>query len=165
MKRIRWATVAALGAAAACDGGGGPGPVPVPTCINSGGQAVTLPVVGAYQALPPLANASCFTFPGNASSTNPVEYLLVAQLATDSPGTSAPFILDGDTLHPALPAQGADAMSRGGLKLPERFHDFLRLQERSHWAGMPPAPRSGAPGSARASTPPPVVGDVRSFSV
>lgn len=165
VKRIRWATLAALGAAAACDGGGGPGPVPVPTCINSGGQAVTLPVVGAYQALPPLANAGCFTFPGNASSTNPVEYLLVAQLATDSPGTSAPFILDGDTLHPALPAQGADAMSRGGLKLPERFHDFLRLQERSHWAGMPPAPRSGAPGSARATSPPPVVGDVRSFSV
>ncbi len=164
VKRIRWATVAALGAVAGCDGGSGSGPVPVPACSTSGGQAVNLPIVGAYQALPPLANAGCFTFTGNTSPTNPVEYLLVAQLATDSPGTSAPFILDGDTLHTALAAQGA-AMSRGSLGLPERFHDFLRLQERSHWAGMPPAPRSGAPGSARATSPPPAVGDVRSFSV
>ena len=125
---------------------------------------MTLPVVGAYQALPPLANAGCFIFPGN-TSTNPVEYLLVAQLATDAPGTSAPFVLDGDTLVTALAAQGAGALTRGGLKLPERFHDFLRLQERSHWAALPPAPRTAAPGFARASRPPPVVGDPRTFSV
>ncbi|MGH7614373.1 MAG: hypothetical protein ACREMW_10095 [Gemmatimonadales bacterium] len=163
VKRIRWATVAALGTVAGCGGSESTGPVPVPTCSTSGGQALSFPVVGAYQFLPPLANAGCFIFPGNSSPTNPAEFLLVAQLATDAPGTSAAFILDGDTLHPALAAQGAP--SRGGLALPERFHDFLRLQERSHWAGLPPAPRSAAPRSPRAASPPPVVGDVRSFSV
>ena len=164
-KQIRLVTLAALGAVAGCDGGSGTGPVPVPVCSTSGGQTLNFPVVGAYQALPPLANAGCFIFPGNPSPTNPVEYLLVAQLATDSPGASAAYIFDGDTLHPVLAAQGMGAIKRGGLGLPERFHDFLRLQERSHWAALPPAPPAAAPGSARAASPPPVVGDVRSFSV
>jgi len=165
VKRIRWVTVAALGAVAACDGGSGSGPVPVPACNTTAGQTLNLPGVGAYQALPPLANAGCMIFPGNPSPTSPVEYLVVAQLATDSPGASAKYLLDGDTLHPVLAAQETGAISRGDLGLPERFHDFLRLQERSHWAGLPPAPSAVAPGSARASSPPPVVGDVRSFSV
>jgi hypothetical protein len=155
-------TSAALGVVAACDGGGGTPPALL--CNNSGSQTVNL-AVGAYQALSPLANAGCVIFPGNASPATSVEYLVVPQLATDSPGASAAYLLDGDTLHPALAARETGAISPGAPALPERFHDFLRLQERSHWAGLPPVPLGAARGAAPAATPPPVVGDVRSFSV
>jgi len=163
VKRIRWVTVAALGSVAACLAGRGMQPGPV-FCSTSAGLTLSLPV-GAYQALAPQANAGCVIFPGNASPTDSAEYLVVAQLATDAPGASAKYLLDGDTLHPVLAAQGAGAMSRGDLGLPERFHDFLRLQERSHWEGLPPAPPGAALAPARAASPRPVVGDVRSFEV
>jgi hypothetical protein len=118
-----------------------------------------------------LANAGCLIFPGNASPTQSVEYLTVPQIATDAEGATAAFVLDGDTLHLALSAAGraeVGAASRAGLGLAERFHDFLRREERTRFARLPPALQgTGAGGAAeRASRlPPPVEGSVRGFSV
>ncbi|MGH7537278.1 MAG: hypothetical protein ACREMF_01470 [Gemmatimonadales bacterium] len=152
--------LAALAVLVACDGGAGPS---TPVCNTAGGQAVTM-AVGAYQTIPPLANAGCFTFPGNASLTETTQYLLAPQIATDSAGTSALFLLDGDTLHPAVSAAAGAAASRAGLGVAERFHDLLREEERTHWARLPRAPRMAGPlGATR--FPPPTVGSSRTFSV
>jgi hypothetical protein len=134
----------------------------VAQCRTAGGQSVTL-AVGAYQAIPPVPNAGCLIFPPNASVTDSAVYLLVAQLATDSPGATAAFLLDGDTLHaPTAAARSAAAPAAADLGL--RFHDFLRREERTGWATVPPAPlATRAPSATR--MPPPNVGDARAFSV
>jgi hypothetical protein len=134
-------------------------------CSTAGGQAVSL-AAGAYQSLPPLASVGCLIFPGNASPAQPIEYLLVPQIATDAEGATAAFLLDGDTLHPALAAHVGGPPSRDDLSLALRFHDYLRTQERTHWAGLPPLPQ-GAQAATVTTTqlPPPVVGSTRGFSV
>jgi hypothetical protein len=136
-------------------------------CSTTAGQSVTLPVAGAYQSIPPLANAGCLTFPGNVSMSATVEYLLVPQLATDSQGATAGFILDGDTLHPVAAAGSSTAPSRGPTGSGDRFHDFLRWQERSRFAQVGAAPSGGVPAApVRAGRlPPPAVGDQRTFGV
>ena len=162
-KRSRWTALAALGALAACDGNG---TGPVALCDRNVSQNVTL-AVAAYVALAPGANAGCLIlFPGNASSTDSAEYLVVPQIATDAEGATAPFLLDGDTLHPVLAAQLAGPVPPDGAGVAEQFHDFLRAQERHHWPALGPAPRVAA-AEAMPGTPfpPPVVGNVRVFSV
>ncbi len=149
------------GALAACDSG--TGPPSVSQCRTAGGQSVTL-AVGAYQAIPPVANAGCLIFPGNASVTDSAVYLLVPQLATDSQGATAAFLLDGDTLHTLATAAASVAAPAAALDPGLRFHDFLRREERTEWATLPLAPRATrAPSATR--LPPPNVGDPRTFSV
>lgn len=160
VEAIAFAVCSAL---TACDGGGGGDPPPVTQCSTTGGQSVSLSV-GAYQAIPPVANAGCLIFPGNASTTDSVVYLLVPQLATDSQGATAPFLLDGDTLHTVtgLSAPGSAPAAAPDLGL--RFHDFLRREERTRWARLPvAASATRAPRATR--LPPPNVGDTRTFSV
>ena len=147
---------------AGCRSSGGTAPPTSVSCKTAGGQNVTLAVSG-YQAIPPLANAACLLFPGNASSTDSALYLLVPQLATDSQGATAPFILQGDTLHPLLAAamtQGAAPASDMGM----RFHDFLRTVERTHWGAIG-GPRVSAAQAAPFQGPPDTLGNVRQFSV
>jgi hypothetical protein len=121
--------------------------------------------VGSYQARPPLPSAGCFIFPGNASTTDSTFYLLAAQLATDAEGATAAFILDGDTIHPAL-AASANPLTASGLGLGERFHAFLRQQERSHYAGVALAAQTAAAAPAPAQLAgPPTVGSTRTFKV
>lgn len=115
-------------------------------CNNAAGQTVSL-AAASYVSLAPPADAGCLLFAGNASATDSVHYLLVPQLATDSPGATSGYVLDGDTLHQAL-------------------HAFLRRQEQSRFAAIPLAPGTVGPGVARAARlPPPVVGSTRTFSV
>jgi hypothetical protein len=119
--------------------------------------------VSAYQAIPPVANAGCLLFPGNSSSTDSALYLLVPQLATDSQGATTHFILQGDTLHPALAAAMAQrpaTVSDVGMQ----FHDFLRTVERTHWGAIG-GPRVGAARPAPFRGPPDTLGNVRQFSV
>jgi hypothetical protein len=152
------------GALVACDGGGG-GTPPTAQCKTAGAQSVTL-TVGAYQAIPPVANAGCLTFPGNASVTDSAIYLLAAQLATDVEGGQNAFILDGDTLHASAAAVASAAAPVQASDLGLRFHDFLRRQERSHWSDLTlAAPSAAAPSSLAGRMPPPNVGDPRTFSV
>ena len=158
---LRWIALAAAWGPVAC-GSGGTGVQPTPVCNTTGGQPVAL-TVGQYVSLPPLANAGCLLFPGNASSTDSTLYLLVAQIATSIEGATAKFVLDGDTLHPVLAAQVARS-APVGLGTAERFHDFLRSQERTHFAALPPAPPAVAT-AGPARVPPPVVGSTRTFSV
>lgn len=149
-----------LAGLAGCRGGGGTQPPPpVTTCNTAGGQNVTL-AVAAYQAIPPVANAGCLLFPGNASTTDSALYLLVPQLATDSQGGTAAFILQGDTLHPALAAATSQRQSVA-QDLGMRFHDFLRIQERTHWAAIAPAQTGARPTVSQG--PPDTLGNVRNF--
>jgi hypothetical protein len=146
---------------AGCGGGGGtPPPPPVPSCNTAGGQTVTL-AVAAYQVIPPVANAGCLLFPGNASPTDSALYLLVPQLATDSQGGTAAFILDGDTLHPAL-AAAMTQRQPAARDLGMRFHDFLRTEERTQWAALG-GPQTGAVRPAVVRGPPDTLGNVRNF--
>lgn len=166
-RMINGMVLAASGVLTACsDGGGTTPPPPPPQCSTAGGQSVTL-AVGAYQSLPPLANAGCFIFPGNASVTDSAVYLLVPQLATDSQGATAAFILDGDTLHAiaAVTAGSAAPSASAAPDLGMRFHDFLRREERTRWTELPAAPPATAAPRAASRTPPPNQGDTRTFSV
>lgn len=145
---------------AGCGGGGGGTHVTTTTCSTAGGQNVTL-TIAQFQAIPPVANAGCLLFPGNASTTDSALYLLVPQIATDSQGATAAFILDGDTLHPALAA----ALTRRpsvARDLGLRFHDFLRTEERTHWAALG-AVRTDAARPAVFRGPPDTLGNVRNF--
>ncbi len=146
------------------DCGGDPGGPSIVPCDASGSQSITL-VLGQYQSIPPVANAGCLEFPGNASLTDSAVYLLVPQLATDSPGATAAFVLHGEslTVAAALQASAAAGPSRDPAV---RFHDFLRRQERTHWADLPAAPATAGPLARSATeTPPPTVGSTRVFSV
>lgn len=161
-KGAGWLATAAL-AALSCGGGDTTKPPPpTPPCNTAAGQPVTLNV-GDFQAIPPLANAGCLTFPGNASLTDSARYLLVPQLATDEEGATAAFVLKGDTLHPAAAAPSAQIVGPGP-SLGDQFHDFLRMQERNHFAALRP-PSGAAPAGPTQRVPPPVVGDQRTFKV
>jgi len=165
MRLVTWLVPSAL-ISAACSGGGGtpPPPPPPPPCSTAAGQTVTLSV-GAYQSIAPLANAGCLTFPGNASLSSEASYLLVPQLATGVEGAMLSFILDGDTLHPVLAAPPASASSGRPSNLGDQFHDLLRNEERTHFAGLRLAPQAAAPATRAPRLAPPVVGDVKTFKV
>ena len=173
MARQRWmwsgvAPVALAGVVAAC-GDGGSNPV-LPACTAGNSFAVALDV-GEYLALDPAPNSGCFAFAANAGGQS-IEYLVVPQAATGTPGVTTSFRLAGDTaMVAALSAQRV----RGGpaLNTPDRFHQFLRTAERDRtWGGAAPAgePRPGGEPEAPALrtgalAPPPVVGHQREFSV
>jgi hypothetical protein len=163
MSSVEWLASGML-VTAACGGGSTPPPPPGPKCSTPAGQTVTLSV-GSYQASPPLPSAGCFIFPGNASTTDSAYYLLAAQLATDAEGATAAFILDGDTLHPVLAAAPGSALASRTSNLGDQFHDFLRQQERTHYAAIPWAAPKFAPSAPVAALAPPNVGDVKSFKV
>ena len=164
-RTVRWLMWTAVGASAlACSSGGGtPPPPPGLSCSTPAGQSVTLSV-GAYTARPPLPSAGCFIFPGNASTTDSTFYLLAGQLATDAEGATAAFILDGDTIHPALAASPANPTA-SGLAPDVRFHAFLRQQERSHYAGVALAAQTAPATAPSLLAGPPTVGDMRTFKV
>jgi hypothetical protein len=165
-RTVKWLMWTVLGVgAAACGGDGTQPPPPVPSCSTPAGQSVTLSA-GSYQAILPLANAGCLIFPGNASNTDSTRYLLAAQIATDVEGATAPFVLGGEAIHPALAASRSGAAAAGGLDVGGQFHDFLRQQERSHFAGVALAAQTAAPAPAPALLAgPPTVGSTRLFKV
>ena len=164
MRLVVWLAPSAL-LGAACSGSGGTQIIPPPpACSTAAGQAVTLSV-GAYQSIAPLANAGCLIFPGNASISDSARYLLVPMLATDAEGVTLPFILDGDTLHPVLATPPAGATTSRNSDLGDQFHDFLRTEERTGFAGLRVTPQAAPATRAPRLLAPPVVGDVKNFKV
>jgi hypothetical protein len=151
-----------LGGLAGCGGGDGGTPVPPTVCSTAGGQSVTL-ALAAYQSIPPVASSGCLVFPGNAS-TDSAQYLVVPQLATDSQGGTAAFVLDGDTLHSVAGNAARPPTRAGATDWGLRFHDFLRLEERGRFPGLRALPRPALRAPA-GRLPPPTVGSTRTFSV
>lgn len=153
--------------AVACNDGVEPN---LPAC-TAAGLPVSLASVGQYVAIDPAPAAGCVVFAANASSTESVEYLLVPQLATGSPGATARFDLVGNTTLPApLPSSSAAGPSPSIAELPpaERFHSFLRLGDQFRWRGLGPrvGPELLAPSrSPAARAGPPAVGSTRQFMV
>src|SRR5947209_14604135 len=70
---------------------------PLPACTLSRGQAINL-AVGEYASVDPIPDSGCVVFSRNSSGTNSVEYLLVAQSVSGTPGVKANFMLRGDTI-------------------------------------------------------------------
>ena len=162
------APVALAGVMAAC-GDGGSDPV-LPACSTGNSFAVALDA-GEYLAIDPAPSSGCALFAANAG-TQSIEYLVVPQAATGTPGVTTSFRLAGDTATVAV----FSAQRVGGgpaLGAPDRFHEFLRKAERDRsWGGAPAAaePRPGGDAAAPALrtgvlAPPPVVGHQREFSV
>jgi hypothetical protein len=148
--------------AAACSDGAGP---KLPPC-TAAGTNVTLPVVGAYISFDPAAGTSngCLVFPANGPSDS-LEFVLIPQLTTGTPGKTASFRVAGDTIRPA---PVAPAYSLEDLPPAERFHLFLRVGDETHWRGLnprvEPAPLAAARSPA-APAGPPAMGSQRTFKV
>jgi hypothetical protein len=98
-----------------------------------------------------------------AAAGFPVEYLVVPQLATGTPGQSAPFLLSGDTIRTttaAPPVEGSRAIGSA-----ERFHRFLRIGDEKRSWGFAPQSRRPLPSPTAEQGPPPAMGDLRKFMV
>jgi hypothetical protein len=152
------APVAVASVLSACsDSGSGPA---LPPCNAANAFTISL-AVGQYIAVDPGATSGCVAFAGNTGG--PIEYLVVPQSATGTPGLKTSFRLAGDTVT-AAPLAAQRVGGRAALGAADRFHEFLRLAERDRtWGGAAPA---GPPFTLRAEAmPPPVVGDKREFSV
>src|SRR5882762_1850810 len=93
--------------AVACSDSAGP---KLPPC-TAAGTNVTLPVVGAYISFDPAAGTAsgCLVFPANGPSDS-LEFVLIPQLTTGTPGKTVSFRVAGDTIRPA-PAPAAPAYS------------------------------------------------------
>ena len=138
------------------------------TAIVDATQDVVLGV-GDYASLAPLATSGAITFPANASAVDSAIYLVVPQIAVAQEGAITAFTLTGGAL-PAFTAlaAGGGASSGPPADLGIRFHDFLRQQERNHYAALvvPPALRGpAAPVAPSFELVPPTVGSQRSFKV
>ena len=115
----------------ACSSGTEPGIRPC-----TGGIPVNLAVT-QYVSLDAGVDSGCVEFPATSSI---VEYLVVPQLATGTPGQMTSFVLGGDTIRPPAPAPPV-AMTGAEEGSAERFHTFLRMgDERRSWGFAPDPP-------------------------
>ena len=140
----------------ACSGGTEPGIRPC-----TGGTPVNL-AVNQYVSLDAGVDSGCVEFPATSSI---VEYLVVPQLATGTPGQMTSVVLGGDTIRPPVPAPPVALTGAGGSA--EQFHAFLRIgDERRSW-GFAPEPRSPviAPSPAVITSGPPALNSLRTFMV
>ena len=141
----------------ACSGGTEPGIRPC-----TGGIPVNLAVT-QYVSLDAGVDSGCVEFPATSSM---VEYLVVPQLATGTPGQMTSFVLGGDTIRPPAPAPPV-AMTGAGEGSAERFHAFLRIgDERRSWGFAPEPPRRSpviAPSPAVITSGPPALNSLRTF--
>ncbi|MGH7645394.1 MAG: hypothetical protein ACREMR_07380, partial [Gemmatimonadales bacterium] len=112
--------------------------------------------VGEYVSIDPAPVSGCTVFPATAGVN--VEYLLVTQSATGTPGKQASFTLTGARLTPLAAA----SLASPALSDVERFHGRLREWERKRWYGSAPASTGPA---LRVASGPPRVGDTLQFSV
>src|SRR2546427_5997329 len=126
---------------------------------------------GEYQSADPrpsgdfvlraVRGAGCVAFAANPSGSD-IEYLLVPQAATGTPGSKSSFWLRGATVA-ELPAPAVSAAPSPQLPPAARFHEFLRESEQQLYLNTPP---TIPPFTARrVALAPPAVGDVGTFSV
>jgi hypothetical protein len=124
-----------------------------------GGTPVSLGI-DEYVSLDVAPAAGCAVFP---AATGPVEYLVVPQLATGTPGQMTSFVLGGDTIRTttAAPPIAASGVPMGSA---ERFHRFLRIGDEQRSWGFSPQSRRPSPSPTAGAGPPPM-GDLRKFMV
>src|SRR5213594_1055371 len=126
---------------------------------------------GEYQSADPKPSGSlvlravgspgCVAFAANPSGSD-IEYLLVPQAATGTPGSKSSFWLRGATVA-ALAAPAVSAAPSPQLAPAARFHEFLRESEQQLYLNNPPTIHPFT--APRVALAPPAVGDVGTFSV
>ncbi len=115
---------------------------------------------GEYQSADPRPSGD-FVLAANQSGSD-IEYLLVPQAATGTPGGKSSFWLRGATVV-ALAAPAVSAAPSPQLAPAARFHEFLRESEQQLYLNNPPTIHPFT--APRVALAPPAVGDVGTFSV
>src|SRR5438128_5666240 len=126
---------------------------------------------GEYQSADPrpsgdfvlraVRGAGCVAFAANPSGSD-IEYLLVPQAATGTPGSKSSFWLRGATVA-ALAAPAVSAAPSPQLAPAARFHEFLRESEQQLYLSNPPTIHPFT--APRVALAPPAQGDIATFSV
>src|SRR5947208_2686261 len=127
---------------------------------------------GEYQSADPrpsgdfvlraVRGAGCVAFAANQSGSD-IEYLLVPQAATGTPGDKSSFWLRGATLAASSAPAPAPIAPSVQLAPAARFHQFLRESEQQLYLSNPPTIHPFT--APRVALGPPAVGDVGTFSV
>jgi len=104
----------------------------------------------------------CVAFAANQSGSD-IEYLLVPQAATGTPGGKSSFLLRGVTLAASSAPAPAPIAPSVQLAPAARFHQFLRESEEQLYLSNPPTIHAFT--APRVALGPPAVGDVGTFSV
>jgi len=133
-----------------------PAPKPLAACTATSGGQINIGVA-AYTAVDPTQTAGCAVFPANGSASAGVEYLVIAQSASNTPDDSQAFKLGGT----ALAAPPRAAVLTPGPSIAQRFDFTLRRAERELALQAPQRRRPAATGPARVITP----GSSRTFKV
>jgi hypothetical protein len=142
----------ALLVGAACSGTTEPKGRP---CTAAGFAVALAP--GQYVSIDPGPDSGCTVFPANGATA--VEYLVVPQIATGTPGETQGFKLVGDTIHPLAVAPLEARLAE--LPPAQRFHTFLRLGDENAWRDRTKTLTPlRSPGSSQVS-----YGELRSFHV
>src|SRR5438445_613646 len=108
-----------------------------------------------------VASPGCVAFAANQSGSD-IEYLLVPQAATGTPGGKSSFWLRGATVAAAAAPAVAVALSPQ-LAPAARFHQFLRESEQQLYLSNPPTIHPFT--APRVALAPPAQGDIATFSV
>jgi len=106
--------------------------------------------------------AGCVAFAANQSGSD-IEYLLVPQSATGTPGSKSSFWLRGATIAVSSAPAPAPVAPSVQLAPAARFHEFLRESEQQLYLNNPPTIHPFT--APRFALAPPAVGDVGTFSV
>jgi len=104
----------------------------------------------------------CVAFAANQSGSG-IEYLLVPQAATGTPGGKSSFLLRGATLAASSAPAPAPIAPSVQLAPAARFHQFLRESEQQLYLSNPPTIHPFT--APRVAPAPPAVGDVGTFRV
>src|SRR5438309_2357581 len=104
----------------------------------------------------------CVAFAANQSGPD-IEYLLVPQAATGTPGGKSSFLLRGATVAASSAPAPAPIAPSVQLAPAARFHQFLRESEEQLYLSNPPTIHAFT--APRVALGPPAVGDVGTFSV
>ncbi|MBI4420779.1 MAG: hypothetical protein HY560_08135 [Gemmatimonadetes bacterium] len=163
---LRFAALAGLVLLAACGDGAGPGADPLLASCAGTTESLSLDQ-GAYRLVDPGLGSGCVAFPANASPDT-IEYLVLPQSASATPGAASPFQLRSPTAAaPSLAAvetarPAASAAGRGPIAL--QFDRSRRRTGAAAAARLSRSPPERRAGGAAVVTPP-VLGSLASFQV
>src|SRR2546425_9916588 len=109
-----------------------------------------------------VGSPGCVAFAANQSGSD-IEYLLVPQAATGTPGGKSSFWLRGATLAASSAPAPAPIAPSVQLGPAARFHEFLRESEQQLYLSNPPTIHPFT--APRVALAPPAQGDIAAFSV